>query len=190
MVTRLITPPTTEPVTVAEAKDHLRLEHVLDDGYVSTLITAARAHVEEKLRRSIMAQTWELVLPAFSTDVIELPWGKLVSVTSVKYLDANAVEQTFSSSSYYVDTDTVNGRVILDSDLSWPETTTRWNAVVIRYVVGWPSPVEVPAPIKQAMLLLVSHMYENRSPEIVGTIVSPVNFAVDALLNPYRVMSN
>src|SRR5262249_39302763 len=62
---RLITPPTGEPLTLAEAKAHLRLDVADDDTYVNTLITAARQYTEEVCWRGILAQTWELVLPGF-----------------------------------------------------------------------------------------------------------------------------
>ena len=50
------------------------------------------------------------------------------------------------------------------------------------------SVANVPAPIKQAILLLISQMYEHRTPEVTGAVVSPVVFAVDALLAPYRMV--
>lgn len=179
MLTRLITPPAEEPVTLAEAKAHLRLEHDLDDAYVTQLIVAARQYVEKICWRALVSQTWELVLNEFPvSDYIELPKGELRSITSVTYVDANGATQTWDAANYEVDSVTIPGRIRLGYLLSWPSgSRTVWNAVTIRYVVGWANAAAVPAPIKQAVLLLVSQLYEHRTPEVLGTIVSPVAFS-------------
>lgn len=187
MPLRLVTAPETEPVDVDEAKAHLRLEHTLDDDYVMALITAARQYVEEICWRGLVTQTWELVLGEFcEEDEIQLPKGNLASITSVTYTDANGAAQTLATSVYEADTTNVPGFVRLKYGQSWPATRDRWDAVVIKYVVGW-SGEDVPAPIKQAILLLVSQMYEHRTPEVTGTIISSVKFAQEALLAPYRL---
>ncbi len=106
----------------------------------------------------------------------------------MKYLDAAAgAQQTISSSDYLVDIVSVPGRVRLAYEKSWPSHRTQWDAIRIRYTVGW-SVANVPQPIKQALLLLVSQMYEHRTPELVGTITSRLEWAVDALLRPYRLV--
>jgi uncharacterized phiE125 gp8 family phage protein len=250
-VSRLVVPPVGEPITLQQAKDHLRLEHGLDDNSVPALVTAARQYVEEVCWRGLLRQTWELVLCGFPWDCgfVELPRGNLASVESVSYVDLSGGTQTWNASNYSVDTGSVPGRVLPAWGTSWPSTRDQWDAVVIRYVVGWrrddpaftasgsyasgdrvrpttpdgysyeaqgagaagaepswPTTVgntvvsgavtfrnmgladPVPTPIRQAMLLLISQMYEHRTPEVVGTIVSQVQFAVDALLSPYRLL--
>lgn len=195
----LVTAPTKEPVDLDEAKAHLRLETTTDDVYVESLVSAARQWVEEYCRRGLVVQVWEEVLPEFPVSgVIELQRGSLCSVTigattyssgvvSVKYLDGAGVERTLDTTEYVVDgTSPMLGRVRLGYDKTWPTTRAQWDAVRVRYAVGWEFD-EVPAPVKQACLLLVSQMYEHRTPEVVGTIVSKVQFAVEALLAPYRV---
>jgi uncharacterized phiE125 gp8 family phage protein len=117
---------------------------------------------------------------------VELPGGNLGAITSVVYVDADGAEQTLDADTYEADTVSVPGRLLLAYDESWPSTRSQWNAVRVRYTVGW-AVADVPAPIKQALLLLVAQLYEHRVPEITGTIVSPVRFAVDALLSPYRL---
>lgn len=189
MRVHVVTPPAAEPVTLSEAKAHLRLEGVDDDAYVTALIQAARQHVEEVCWRGLVTQTREAVLETFPCgDELELPGGNLGSITSVTYVDADGTTQTLDSDTYEADTVSVPGRLLLAYGESWPATRSQWNAVRVRYVVGW-AVEDVPAPIKQALLLLVAQMYEHRVPEITGTIVSPVRFAVDALLSPYRLVS-
>lgn len=186
MILRLVTPPASEPVTLAEAKTHLRIEHTLDDTYITALIKAARMHAEQICWRGFITQTWELVLDGFPPDTIGviLPKGRVASITSVKYIDTNGVEQTLAATVYDLDDDSEPGRLLLGYNQDWPSTRDQWDAVRIRYVVGAAAAAE---PVKQAILLLVSQMYEHRTPEVTGTIVSPVKFAVDALLAPYRL---
>jgi len=193
---RLVTAPTSEPVSLAEAKAHLRLETTADDTLVAALIVAARQWAEEYLWRGLVTQTWELVLDAFpERGEIELPRGNLVSIASLKYVDDNGTEQTWAASNYTKDDTSEPGKLRLAYDKDWPSARDQWDAVKIRYTVGWAGeaaqmPAEadrVPAAIRAAMMLVISQLYEHRTPEVVGTIVSKVSFAVEALLGPYRL---
>ncbi len=194
MPARITTPPTSEPIDLGEAKAHLRLDTALDDAYVQSLISAARLHVESYCRRGLVTQEWELVLSAFPCgESIELPFGQLAAdteeedpVESVTYIDAEGVERTLATTEYVVDTVSVPGVLRLAYGKSWPATRQQWDAVRIAYTVGT-AVDDVPQPIKQAMLLLISQMYEHRTPEITGTIVSQVQFATESLLGPYRL---
>ncbi len=210
----VITPPTSEPITLAEAKSQLRLETALDDDQVTRAIKAARQYIEEISWRGLVTQTLELVSPAFPVPHwlgfdyplspfalaapggyhhhqrglggIELPRGNLVSVGSVKYTDPLGVQQTLvANTDYVVDTVSVPGRVRLAFGKSWPESRQQWDAVKVQYVVGW-AVADVPEPLKQAMLLLVSHFYENRSIELPGRL-SPLQFSIDSLMGPYSL---
>lgn len=186
MILRRVTDAASEPVTYTEAKAHLRLEHDLDQTYVETLIKAARKHAEAHCWRGFVTQTWELVLEDFTDEPIILPKGRVASITTVKYIDSNGTEQTLASSVYDLDDDSEPSRLLTAYGQSWPSTRDQWDAVRIRYVVGVAA-AAVDETIKQAILLLVSQMYEHRTPEITGTIISKVAFAVEALLAPNRL---
>lgn len=187
MPARLTSTPA-DPVTLQEAKDHLRLEVGDDDAQVTAAIAAATKWAEEYLWRGLVEQTWELLRAGFPCeDVFELPKGNLkASSVTVKYLDTYGTLQTWSSSAYLVDTVSVPGRILLPFGSVWPTTLCQWNSVQVTYTVGWAA-AAVPEPIKSAIKLLVSQLYEHRTPEVVGTIVSSVQFAVKALLDPYRL---
>jgi uncharacterized phiE125 gp8 family phage protein len=188
MIARLVTPPASEPVTLAEAKDHLRLEGADDDTYVSALILTTRQHVEKVCWRGLVTQTREVVLDRFPDCAeMELPGGNLGTITSVAYVDANGAEQTLDPDTYEADTVSEPGRLLLAYGQSWPSTRCQWNAVRVRYTVGW-AVADVPAPIKHALLLLIAHLYEQRAPEVTGAAIGKVEFAVDALLEPYRLV--
>jgi uncharacterized phiE125 gp8 family phage protein len=187
-VLRLYSAPASEPVTLTEAKAHLRVDTSDDDTIIGALITAARQHVEHVTGRGIVTQTWELVLDAFpDADSIELPRGSLASVTHVKHYDSAGDLQTLvASTDYVVDTGPPMGpgRVILAYGESWPGTRDVWDAVQIRYVVGV-AQGSVPEAIKAAIKLIIGGLYEHRLPEVTGTIVAEMP-AVQALIAPYR----
>jgi hypothetical protein len=65
MPIRLVTAPASEPVTLAEAKAHLRLDTSLDDAFVASIIVAARQYIERVCWRGLLLQTWELTLGGF-----------------------------------------------------------------------------------------------------------------------------
>lgn len=181
----LITGPTEEPLTREEVAEHLRLEE--PDAYSTALVTVARQHVEAVTSRALCTQTWELVLDAFPQDgVVRLGKGKLQSVTSVTYLDSAHATQTLAADQYQVDTVSEPGRVVRQVDVDWPVTSGRINAVRVRFVAGYGSAAAVPLDLKQAMLMLIANLYENRETEIIGTINSRLPW-LEALLSPHRV---
>lgn len=191
MALKLITAPAAEPVSTSEAKSHLRVDTTADDTYIGTLITVARQNVESHLRRALISQTWEVVLDAFPAGVIRLPKPPLASVTSIKYTDDEGNESTYSSANYVVDTDTEPGRVVLKSGQTWPAVTlAAVNGVRVRYVAGYGAAgSNVPQAIRQAILLVIGSLYENREDVLVaqGVSIGVLPFGVVALLAPYRI---
>lgn len=186
----LQTAPTSEPVTTAEAKTHLRVTTSDDDTYIGTLITVARKHVETITGRALINQTWDYFLDNFPPgDKIVIPLPRLSSVTTVKYTDKDNAQTTFTASKYIVDTNNEPGQIVLAYGESWPTFTPRpINAVEIRFVAGYGSgAANVPEGIKQAMLLLIAHWYENREP-ITDLNMKEIPETANALLWPYRVM--
>ena len=159
------TAPASEPVTLAEAKLHLRVDFDDDDTLIAAQIASAREVVEAIARRALITQTWDLVLDAFpGVYYIDLPLPPLQSVTSVKYVDEDGNEHTFSSTYYIVDTYREPGRLVLASNASWPSNTLQETAGVrVRFVAGYGDDGDdVPAKFKQAILLLIGHYYEHR----------------------------
>jgi hypothetical protein len=183
---RLIIPPSVLPVTLAEAKAQVRVDHSDEDSKIDALIAAAVSYLDGRsgvLGRCLVTQTWELTLDSFPDEEIELPIGPVQSVTSITYVDTFGAEQTISASDYYVDTTSLSAWVV--PEVAWPDTMPAANAVTVRFVAGTSS-AEVPAAIKHAVLLLVAHWYENRQPIAVGLSVAAMPMAVDALIAPFR----
>ena len=181
--------PTTTPVDLDEVKAHLRVDFSDDDPLITALIDAATSYLDGWtgiLGRAMITQTWELALDDFPADAIYLPLGPLQSVASITYIDATGLPQTVPSVNYYVDTKSLDGWVVPNADTPWPETMYAPNVVTVRFVCGYGDAPAVPQAIKQAMLLLIGHWYENREGSIVGTSVAELPLAVSALLAPFR----
>jgi len=188
---KLVTPPAIEPVSLLEAKAHLRLDTSSEDAYVTALIAAARGKVELFLRRALINQTFELTLdhfPAHSRS-IDLPRPPLQSVASIKYIDTAGALQTMSSGDYVVDAASNEiGRVAPAWNQYWPITRCSINAVVIRFVAGYGDDAgNVPQAIQQGILVEISNLYENREDIVVGQNISMVLLS-ERLLWPYRAL--
>jgi uncharacterized phiE125 gp8 family phage protein len=186
MTLRLITPPGTEPISLAEAKAHLRVTHSLEDSLITSLITAARDMCEQKIGRSLIQTTWE-VTHDFFPDEIRLDMPPVLAVASLKYVDEAGVLQTWGAGNYYVDKDREPGWVLPAFGLSWPVTREQANAVRVQYTSGYGvDATTVPAALKSWILVTIGSLYENRESFIVGTIVQKPTF-FDSLLDAYRV---
>lgn len=180
----LTTAPTREPVTLTEAKTHLRIDHSEEDGTLAGYILAARHHIEGATRRALSPQTWELTLDHFPP-VIELPMPPLVSVVSVKYVDRDGAVQTLDPALYVVENDGPRGLIFPAYQQRWPEVRHHGIAVIVEFECGYE---QVPPDLKHAILLLTAHFYEIRQPAIVGTSIGRVPMSVDALISPYAVV--
>lgn len=179
--------PASEPLTTAEAKAHLRIDDSADDGYIGNLITAAREYAESYTRRQFIDATYTWKLDSFPhCDEMELPVSPISSVTSITYTDsAGNTGQTLSSSIYDVDTDSETPRITLDPAENWPSTEAgRAHVVTVTFVAGYGSSAsDVPESIRQAMLILIGHWYENREAVVVGSNATRVPMAVESLLD-------
>jgi uncharacterized phiE125 gp8 family phage protein len=187
----LTTPPAAEPLTLADAKLHLRIEtgDTAEDALVTSAVQAAREYAEEATGRALVTQGWTLTLDAFPArgGVIALERAPVQSVTSVTYLDAAGVSQTLTAGTdYVVDTASQPARVALAPDASWPSTQSgRINAVTVVFVAGYGVAADVPEILKGAMKLHVGDMHEHREETLIGTIVAPRR-AVDDIYARYR----
>jgi uncharacterized phiE125 gp8 family phage protein len=190
---RLVTGPLVEPISLAEAKLHLRIEPAVteDDTLIERLIRAAREVAEHETGRSLIQQTWERVLGGFPAEgaPIELGFPPVSSVVSVTYLDAAGAEQTLSASQYLLDADTPPGWLHI-ATRTWPETSqTAPTAVRVRFVAGYgASASAVPATVRDWMLLHIGAGYRNREAFAAGLATAELpNRYTDALLDRVRV---
>ena len=185
---KVITAVATEPVTLVEARLHLRLDLIgsthPDDDLVTALITAAREYAESYTNRALAPQTLEMVLDCFPAGNIDLDLSPVSSVTSIKYTDVDGVEQTVSTSDYSLSAYGLANTVSLAYDTVWPVTRAVRDAVRIRYVTGHTT---VPKAVKAAILILIAHLYENRDLVNIGRTVTDVPLSAHALLDTERI---
>lgn len=183
--------PAQPPLTLAEVKAHLRVDHSSEDDLIAALLDTCRGHLEGNggrqgiLGRRLITQTMALTLAEFPPGRrLDLPEAPLQSVTSIVYRDGTDAEVTLAGSTYDVVTDSLTGYVQLHRDQSWPATYDRDDAVVVTFVAGYgDDPADIPAPIRHALKLHVGHLYLNRESD--GARIDAVPRAYDALLAPF-----
>lgn len=202
---RVVTAATGEQITLAEAKNHLKLDDYgspashPDDTLIEGLITAAREWAENYTGRAIVPQTFELVMSRFPTkqctgigDEIPLPMAPIVAVSSVTYLDGAGASQTVATSDYTVDNWSTPGYVYPINGVSWPNTEVNPGAVTVRYSAGFTlptdSPNNLPCPksVKSAMLLIIGHLYANRE-QTSDLDLKEIPLGVTSLLDTVRI---
>ncbi len=190
MLTQL-SQPAAEPLSLTEAKLHLRVDADLtdDDTLISALIVAARQQAEHRTGRALVSQQWRLGLDQFPDDSLELPKPKLVSVESITYLDGDGSRQTISAADYEVITDELLGRVVPAYGKTWPTSIrSRPGCVQVSYTCGYGAAADVPQSIKAWMLLAIATWYENREALTAGQPVAELPRCFwEGLLDPYWV---
>jgi uncharacterized phiE125 gp8 family phage protein len=208
---RVILAPKTEPFTLDECRQHLRIEpYELDgDGGIGTHpddwwimkvgLPAAREHCENFLGLSLARRTLEYALNRFpATDVegsvaIELPMGPVVEIVSVMVGDPGSDSSLTSDGAFFTDFHLDN--YVLPSALwptagAWPAITGGRNAIRIRYVAGYgvdsDGGFELPNALGAAILLVLGHLYEHRE-DTVEKALQSIPLGAEALMRPLRV---
>jgi len=184
----------TEPISLEQARDHLRLDTYgspeihEDDALVSVLITAAREWTEQYLRRALALQTVTAVYDRFPCLPIQLPFAPARSVDNIVYIDTSGNQQTLSTSVYSFNSYT--NEIWLKYNQAYPSTRNEPNAVTVTYTAGHTSEDEspnnnpMPKAIYQAMLLTIGHLYEHREAVDLNNF-SDLPMGVTILLQPY-----
>lgn len=209
---QLITPPAVEPITLTEAKAHLRVTTSDEDTLISALIVAARQAAEGETKRALCTQTLELQLDQFpGPSLIGVPYGKaythplhailidrlpVQSIASIKYTAMDGTTATMTASDYTYDAigDPIEQsrpiRITPVFGKIWPIPLPQIGAVKVRFVAGYGVAAAVPDGIKAWMKLRLAALYENRAAIDYlsrGSKVELPQAFVDALLDPYRV---
>lgn len=187
-----------EPLTLEEARLHLRLDAVgsppthPDDEIVSALLVAVREHAEHHTAQAFARQSYKLALDEFPSDgVVSLGTWPVLSVDSVVYSDSDGNQQTLSIGGYYLNNNRKPAVMVLASGAAWPVTASDQAAVTVTFTAGRtddlsPNPQPTPKSAKQAMLLLLGHLYENREAVTLDERYE-LPLGVAALLQNHRI---
>lgn len=180
--------PLLEPVSLAEAQAHLRIEGADEDILLQSLITSARLHVETLTGRALVLQSWRLVRDAWPRgQVVEIPIAPVQAVTQVRVFTDEDIAATLDPSRYLVETVGMPARLAMRGRQGWPHPGRAIGGIEIDLVAGYgPAAADVPQSLRLAILQLVAHWYQAREPVSLGAGALPVPGTVDALINPYR----
>ncbi len=207
MPLQLVTPPAEDPVSLIEAKLHLRVDFDEDDTLIAALISAARQAAETLTGRQFITARWKLVLDSFPGplamgvqnvslgqsfslpgNAILLPKVPVQSVVAINYLDMAGVVQTVLASTYTVDTACEPARITPVFGQCWPNCLPQIGAVSVSFDAGYGTAAKVPEGIKSWIKLRVGSLYAHREEVAVLSRgrVDHLPF-IDGLLDPYKV---
>lgn len=207
----LLSAPALEPVSEAEMMAHLRLGSEQEAGLLHGHIRAARHLVESWTGRALISQSWRWFLDVWpessaeewwdgvrpgaitraASRFVEIPKAPLRSIDSVTLFDDADQQVVWSAGNYFSDIAGTPGRLVLRNGAVTPRGGRAANAIQISFTCGFgDAPSDVPAPLRQAVLMLAAHYFENRE-VLTGTgndraVVLPMG--VQSLLTPYRIM--
>lgn len=183
----LLTAPAVEPLSLAEAKAFLRVEHAADDDIIAALISASRIHVETQTRRALITQSWRMTADAWPVDG-RLPArpAPLRELAAARVYDFNGVAHAIDTGSFVVD---IAASVLAFAPWALPSPGRLAAGIELDVLVGYGDAAsDVPEPLRQAVRLLVAHWYENRGLASLGAVtILPTTVA--ALIAPYRMLS-
>lgn len=187
MTRKLILEPEGEPVSLEEAKAHLRLETEEEDGLLLRLIEAARREVEASARRLMLRQVWRLYLDAWPRGgTVMLPFAPLKSVLSVTVFDADGEAHDVPATDYLVDLAGAPGRLKLRRTI---KPGRAMNGIEIDVDAGYGEPEDVPAPLRHAVLMLAAHWFENREAVTAQPSLAAMPLGLERAIAPYRVLA-
>lgn len=178
-----------EPITLDEAKLHLRVDISDDDATIAEKLTMAREYVENATGLALGVKTFTAVLDNFPVRPpykIEIPRSTVDEITDIKYVDDNGVEQTMDPADYALDAYVSPARITPKFGGVWPAITTKPSAVRVTFTTAG----VVAAAAKGAIKLLLGHFYENREATISGTIISELPLGVQNLLSQLKVRAH
>lgn len=188
----VISPPDEPVVSLEDAKAHLRVDFEDDDDYISGLVAAAIGILDGPagwLGRAIVTQTLELRSDGFGVGDICLPFPPIVDVVSVGYVDTDGSEQMVPEADYRLVGQPNMPRLELVYGAQWPAVRWQSESVRVQYDAGYGAAEDVPAPIKQAILLMIGHWYANREAVAIGQTAIEIPLAARALLFPYQILA-
>ncbi|MBZ0215982.1 MAG: head-tail connector protein [Fimbriimonadaceae bacterium] len=188
MTAILRTGPASEPVSLVEAKLHLRVDSDGEDTLIQSLLIAARVHLETLTNRVFITQSWTIMRDAWpDSNVLELQIGPISAVEEIRVFEDDDIVMVISPTQYLVDTGTVPSRIAMRGHAGWPRPGRVLSGIEIDVVAGYgPAAGDVPQALRQAILLLTAHWFENRDQAARAGAGLPVPGGVEAIVGSYR----
>ncbi len=157
----LTTPPAVSPVTVEQARAHLRVDETQEDALIASMIEAATRRVEFETAQALITQRWSLLRDCWPRDgILAIPLHPVQAVEEIRILTASGL-QTAAAESYETDLASRPARIRALS--GFPVPARRMNVIEVRLRAGHgDAPADVPAPLRQAILIIVAHWFEHR----------------------------
>lgn len=204
----LVTAPSATPVSLTEVKNGLGISVSTHDTVLTALIGVAVSHFDGWtgiLGRCLMTQAWRQDFVCFDRELL-LPLRPVSAITSVKYDDTSAVEQTISDTNYTLQTGSLGSYIQFKSTYSFPSLNNEKPSVRVTYAAGYADAASVPGAIRQAIILMVGHLFQQtranpvasrESVDGVGSIAYAdpavaargIREVIDNLVGPFRVVS-
>lgn len=188
MTITVSTAATVEPLTIAEAREHIQITHTDDDNYIQSLIKAARAVVEGYTGRALIQRTVAVDFDSNEAQSpLELPLGKLQSVSSFAYYDVEGNSTAVTSTDYYI-ASTNPGRLVA-KNAGW-NVQRNWKAITVTYVAGYGSTASsVPDDLRHGLKIILADLWENAASDAPMHDPYPIPRAAKLLLAPYRLIT-
>ncbi len=188
MTSALLSKPAVEPVTLSEAKTHLRVDGTDEDALIGELIVVARQYLEKVAGTQLITQTWRQYEDCWPlSSLLQLNPNPVQSVVSITFYDAKGTPQIISNDDYQLDNVSQPARIYL-AERAKPGKAM--NGIEIDITSGFgDTGIDVPDTLKRAILLLVAHWFEFRG--AVTPPQQPVSIppGFDALIGPCRRLS-
>lgn len=179
--------PVLEPVSLAEAKAHLRIDGAAEDLLVGALLTTARAHIETAYALALMTQSWALFVDRWpDSGVVHVPLSPFAALGAVRAHGVTGQITSLPDTAISVDPHARPARLVRTASLVLPPDLRPTNGIEIGFTAGFgAAPGDVPAPIRQAILLLTAHWFEHRIPDAGGD-GTRLPAAIADLIAPWR----
>jgi uncharacterized phiE125 gp8 family phage protein len=185
----MTSPPAAEPVTVADAKAHMRIDTDAEDVLIGSLLLTSRLHIETALSLALITQSWTMTLDRWpSARQLDLPLAPLRSIDEVRVKDARGDATEVPEQNYLVDLASRPPRLVWNN-CAPPLPGLAAKGIEIDLTAGFGDTADtVPAPLKHAILMLAAHWYEHRDPQEIGAAGARIPDAVGDLINPFRTI--
>lgn len=190
--------PTQEPITLDEAKNYLRVDNDDENDLISDLIVSVREKMESLLWRPLLTQSWKLIFDSselayggwywqnyfYPNQIIQVNKCPIQAIDSIQYLDTNGVQQTLAPSNYIVDLLSEPARIQI---INMPNIENNaMNAFWVNFTAGYTDASLIPRKIKNAMYMLLGHVYEHRETVTVGVTNTKLEMSVEYLIEEFR----